>query len=178
MHSVSQINQACQARLDSLCALLMDTVQNGASVGFMAPLTQQTAADYWHSVFAAPAPLLWIIEQEGQVIGSVQLALCHKDNGRHRAEIQKLFVLSHQRGLGHASQLMQAAEHYAATHRCTLLVLDTQAGSPAERFYQQQGWQKAGEIPDFAASPDGTLCPTAYYYKTLIPPDNPAKELP
>lgn len=175
MHYVFQIHHASQARFDSLCDLLIDTVQNGASVGFLAPLSRQTAADYWHRVFASPAPLLWIMEQEGQVTGSVQLALCNKENGRHRAEIQKLFVLSHQRGLGHARQLMQAAEHYAATHRCTLLTLDTQAGSPAERFYQQQGWQKAGEIPDFAASPDGTLCPTAYYYKQLTPPDNLAK---
>ena len=50
-----------------------------------------------------------------------------------------------------------------------LLVLDTQAGSGAEIVYQKLGWQRAGEIPNYAASPDGALHGTAYYFEPLIP---------
>ena len=49
----------------------------------------------------------------------------------------------------------------------TLLVLDTLAGSDAEPVYRHLGWQRAGEIPKYAASPDGQLFPTVYYYKLL-----------
>ena len=41
---------------------------------------------------------LWVAETDGQIVGSVRLCLCLKDNGRHRAEVQKLFVLTANRG--------------------------------------------------------------------------------
>jgi hypothetical protein len=47
------------------------------------------------------------------------------------------------------------------------LVLDTLAGSGAETFYQKLGWQRAGQIPKFAADPWGKLFPTVYYYKDI-----------
>ncbi|MDV9188111.1 hypothetical protein R6L23_07765 [Streptomyces sp. SR27] len=49
----------------------------------------------------------------------------------------------------------------------TLLVLDTQTDSPAERLYRGAGWTAAGTIPDFAADPSGVLRPTTLYYKRL-----------
>jgi hypothetical protein len=48
-------------------------------------------------------------------------------------------------------------------------VLDTLLGSHAENVYRHLGWQRAGEIPDFAAAPDGELFPTVYYFKRLEP---------
>ena len=60
---------------------------------------------------------------------------------------------------------MKTVDDYAAANGRTLLVLDTIAGSPAEFVYRRLGWQKVGEIPDYAAMPDGELRPTAYYYK-------------
>jgi acetyltransferase len=113
--------------------------------------------------------LLWVVESNGQVVGSVQLALCEKENGRHRAEVQKLFVLRSARGLGISTSLMQAVEAAARSQRRSLLVLDTLLGSHAEKVYRHLGWQRAGEIPDFAAAPDGALFPTVYYFKRLEP---------
>jgi acetyltransferase len=154
---------------EGLTHLLVDSVHGGASVGFLAPLQYETASDYWDGVFSALGPglALWIAEQEGQVVGSVQLALCQKENGLHRAEVQKLFVHSAFRGRGIASQLMTAAEGFARSEGRSLLVLDTQAGSHAEAVYQHLGWSRLGEIPNYAKSPDGTLHATAYYFKAL-----------
>lgn len=76
-------------------------------------------------------------------------------------------VLASHRGQGIATRLMQAVEEFASTLPLRLLVLDTLAGSPAESVYRHLGWQKAGEIPEYAASPDGALHPTAYYFKLI-----------
>ena len=126
---------------------------------------------YWQQVFASLGDglLLWVAETDDRIAGSVQLAPSQKENGRHRAELQKLFVHSEFRGQGISTQLMSAAETAARAAGCTLLVLDTLAGSGAEAVYQHFGWQRAGEIPNYAASPDGQLHPTVYYFKSLAP---------
>jgi acetyltransferase len=49
----------------------------------------------------------------------------------------------------------------------TLLFLDTQAGSDAERLYRKLGWEAAAGIPDFAYTPTGELAPTTVMYKRL-----------
>ncbi|WP_018151525.1 GNAT family N-acetyltransferase [Leeia oryzae] len=152
-----------------LAALLMDSVMHGASIGFLWPLTQADAEAYWGSVGQAldKDQLLWVIEEQGEYLGTVQLARCQKQNGRHRAEVQKLMVHSQARGRGLASRLMQQLEVHALTVGISLLVLDTLAGSDAEQFYQQRGWHRAGQIPDYAAAPDGALHPTVYFYKHI-----------
>jgi len=45
-------------------------------------------------------------------------------------------------------------------------VLDT-ASDDAERLYARHGWQRCGQIPDYALLPDGRLCATTIYYKYL-----------
>jgi len=49
-----------------------------------------------------------------------------------------------------------------------LLVLDTLLGSQAEDVYRHLNWTRAGEIPDYAASPAGELFPTVVYFKALV----------
>lgn len=155
--------------LEPLCELLTDAVHDGASVGFLAPLARATAREYWRAVLSSLGEglCLWIAELDGSVAGSVQLVPCLKENGRHRAEIHKLLVASEHRGRGIASALMAAAESHAAEIGCSLLVLDTLAGTQAELVYRHLGWCRVGEIPEYAATPDGTLHPTVLYYKSL-----------
>jgi GNAT superfamily N-acetyltransferase len=171
MATIRRIESAGPRVIEGLCAVLIDAVQDGASVGFLAPLSRETALRYWNQALTAAGDglVLWIAESGGEVVGTVQLALCAKENGRHRAELQKLLVLRSHRGNGIATALMLAADEYAAANGRRLLVLDTIAGSPAESVYRHLGWRKAGEIPEYAAMPDGELRATAYYYKQCPP---------
>ncbi|VXC19275.1 Acetyltransferase [Pseudomonas sp. 8Z] len=156
-----------------LNTLLLDAVEHGASVGFLADLDAQAADDYFAQVEAAlleGSLLLWIAHEQDRVLGSVQLSLCQKPNGLNRAEIQKLLVLSTARRRGIARLLMQAVEQQAATRKRGLLYLDTEAGSDAEQFYRHLGYQCIGGLPDYACGPDGTYRANAIYYKTLARP--------
>jgi len=69
------------------------------------------------------------------------------------------------RGVG--AQLMQAAVASAQAAGKKLLVLDTAAGSDAERLYARLGWIRAGMIPNYALWPDGRLCDTSIFYRLL-----------
>lgn len=159
--------------LPSLAGLLVHAVEQGASLGFLAPLASNAAMDYWEGVRNAVADgsrVLLVAMREGVLLGTVQLDLCQKPNGGNRAEVQKLIVHSQARRGGVASLLMKEAEKQAQTLSRGLLHLDTEAGSPAEAFYRSCGYVRVGELPDFAASPQGEWKATAIYYKTLFAP--------
>lgn len=155
-----------------LCALLARNVASGASIGFLAPLAQEVAARYWHQVYAdmLEGRRLALVACDGQggLLGTAQLEFCFKENGGHRAEVQKLMVAPEARRQGIASRLMRQLEEEARLERVELLVLDTAKGSEAERLYQGLGWTRAGEIPDFALDAV-TRQPhaTAMYWKRL-----------
>lgn len=158
------------AHLPALTALLQDAVEGGASVGFLPPLAQAEAHNYWQNVIAdLPAGfrrlLVWL--EAGEVVGTVQLELAQKPNGRHRAEVQKLMVHRAWRGRGIAAALMEAVETEARQARRSLLVLDTVRGGTAERLYNRLGWIEAGSIPHFALSGGGILEATVIFYKLI-----------
>lgn len=157
------------ASLDGLAELLRDAVHGGASVGFLAPLAEDAALAYWRRVRdqLQDGLALWVAEADGRVVGSVQLECCGKENGRHRAEVQKLLVLASHRGRGIASRLMQAVEDFARESGRSLLVLDTLSDSAAASVYRHLGWKYAGSIPAYAATPDGVLHATSYFFKQL-----------
>ncbi len=169
MIRVRRIDGPDPSLLAGLAALLQDVVHGGASVGFLAPIAEHTAAGYWRRVLdrLEDGLALWVAEDGVRVVGSVQLESCDKENGRHRAEVQKLFVLHSHRGRGIARQLMQEVETQARTDGRTLLVLDTLSHSEAACVYRHLGWQYAGSIPNYAATPDGVLHATSYFYKQL-----------
>ena len=166
---IREVNLGEVELLPDLCALLLDCVDDGASVGFLAPLSEEEASVFWRSGLLSLGDhlKLWIADDGSGVVGCVQLSLCAKANGRHRAEVQKLAVLRSHRGQGIARALMTRVESFARARGLTLLVLDTEAKSPAEALYSGLGWQRVGEIPDYAGKPDGTLIATAVYYKLL-----------
>jgi GNAT superfamily N-acetyltransferase len=169
MIRIRQLGETEAASLAGLTSLLQDVVHGGASVGFLAPLSDATAAAYWRAVLGQlhDGLALWIAEDNDRVVGSVQLESCRKENGQHRAEVQKLFVLRSHRGQGISRRLMDAVESYARINRLRLLVLDTLSESDAASIYRHLGWTYAGSIPEYAATPDGTLHATSYFYKQL-----------
>jgi acetyltransferase len=164
------LDQFDAARSD-LAALLIDAVEHGSSLGFLAPLPVTEACAYWCEVRAAmqtDARLLWLAEKDGRVVGTVQMDLCQKKNGVNRAEVQKLLVHSAAQRQGIARALMQVAEETALRLQRGLLYLDTEAGSPAEPFYLACGYTYAGGLPEYACSPSGEWRSNAIYYKTLF----------
>lgn len=151
---------------DGLGDLLVDAVAGGASIGFLAPLDPAEAAAWWSG--AAGTREVWgAYGPHDELLGAVTLVRDDKANGRHRGEIAKLVVHSGARGRGLGARLLATAEAHAAATGLTLLVLDTETGSPAERLYRAAGWTAVGVIPDFAADPDGTLKATTLFYKRL-----------
>ncbi|MEU9445668.1 GNAT family N-acetyltransferase [Streptomyces sp. NPDC048304] len=158
-------------RAGELAQLLADTVAGGASVGFLAPLGHEEAAAWWRERAEAAAAgrlAVWVaLDDTGRPAGTVSLAHPDKPNSRHRAELVKLMVHRSARGRGLGRRLLTTAEDAAAAAGITLLHLDTETGSPAERLYRSAGWTRAGVIPDYAASPTGELRPTTLYFKRL-----------
>ncbi|MFI0924490.1 GNAT family N-acetyltransferase [Streptomyces sp. NPDC021012] len=154
-----------------LAALLVDAVDGGASVGFLAPLETAEAAAWWSRVAEEAAQGIrdvWAAHgPDGRLSGVVTLVRTGAANGRHRGEIARLLVHRSARGRGLGRRLLAAVEAHAAATGLRLLVLDTQTGSPAERLYRGAGWTAAGTIPDYAADPAGTLRATTLYYKRL-----------
>jgi len=167
--AVRRIGHAEPGLGEALGALLADAVGDGASVGFLRDLAPGEARRWATATLAGLGPglALWVAEADGGVAGSVQLAPCLKPNGRHRGEVMKLLVRRSARGQGIASALLAAVEAHARATGLTLLVLDTEAGSPAEGIYRHLGWRYGGAIPDWALTPDGALHTTVYMYKPL-----------
>ncbi|MDN3257581.1 GNAT family N-acetyltransferase [Streptomyces sp. MA25(2023)] len=162
--------QGLTALLDRLAGLLTDTVEGGASVGFLAPLGHAEAVAWWRGRAAdvvAGRLAVWVARDGERVTGTVSLALPDKPNSRHRAELVKLMVAREARGRGLGRGLLATAEEAAAAAGITLLHLDTETGSPAEHLYRSAGWTRAGTIPDYAADPGGELRPTTLYFKRV-----------
>ncbi|MEV6996352.1 GNAT family N-acetyltransferase [Streptomyces sp. NPDC093982] len=157
-------------QVEDLADLLVDTVEDGASVGFLAPLDRTAAMGWWKERAAAVATgqwAAWVVREGERTVGTVSLAFPDKPNSRHRAELVKLMVHRDARGQGLGRRLLTIAEEAAIRAGITLLHLDTETDSLAERLYGAAGWTRAGVIPDYAANPDGALRPTTIYFKHL-----------
>ena len=167
--TITRLDRARAAELiPSLVVLLQDSVDSGASLGFLPPLAAAEAEAYWRSLLPEVADgsrLMFAACAGDQVLGSVQLSCVQKPNGLHRAEIQKLIVLRSARRQGLATRLMRTAEDAALAAGRRLLILDTLLGDPAEKLYQGLGYVSAGVIPHYAAIADGSLQPTHLYYR-------------
>jgi GNAT superfamily N-acetyltransferase len=156
--------------LDGLCALLVDIVDGGASVGFMHPMTLTKAQAFWRQVgesLARGERVLVVAEDAGgNIVGTAQAVWASPENQPHRADIAKMLVHRQARRLGVGARLLAAVEAAARATGRNLLVLDT-ASADAERLYERGGWQRAGTIPRYALWPDGRFVQTVVYYKDL-----------
>jgi len=172
--AIRRLDGVSEPQVQQLADLLIDCVEGGASVSFMRPLGSERALAFWRRVadgVHAGARALLVAEDDQGICGSVQLILDLPENQPHRADLAKMLVhrRARRRGLGEA--LMRAAEGTALDHGRHLLVLDAVTGGDAARLYERLGWQKVGDIPDYALYPDGAFCSTTYYFRRLIMPD-------
>jgi ribosomal protein S18 acetylase RimI-like enzyme len=164
--SSDDVNQV----INELVNLLQDSVTNGASIGFLLPISDNDASVYWQEVanlLKTPYRVMLVAKADEKVIGSVQLDLASRPNGNHRAEVIKLMVHSSWRNQGIGQALLHAIERKAQHAQRTTLVLDTREGDPSERLYLKMGYVRAGTIPEYARSTDGSLHTTVFMYKLL-----------
>ncbi|HXU87154.1 MAG TPA: GNAT family N-acetyltransferase [Verrucomicrobiae bacterium] len=173
-----------RAAIPGLAGLLVDAVEGGASVNFLAGVTHDDAAAWWAAriadIDAGTTTAFVAIERDtegvddlddrrrpGRIVGSTLLIRSRNANSPHRAEIGKVIVhrSARRRGLGRA--LMAAAEARARADGRWLLILDTEAGSAADALYRSLGWQVLGTMPNHAYRSDGVLAPTTYFWKDL-----------
>ena len=164
--------EAYAAAIPGLAELTVDAVEGGASVNFLAGVTVEETAAWWQArvpqvadgtitAFVATDP------GSGSIVGSTLLIRSRNPNSPHRAEIAKVIVHRSARRQGLGRVLMEAAEAAALAEDRWLLILDTEAGSAADRFYRELGWHVLGTMPNHAYRSDGVLAPTTYFWKDL-----------
>ena len=167
---VRRLHAVSEAQIDALAGVLIDCVEGGASVGFMQPLARERALGFWRRVAddaAAGRRALLVAEDAQGLCGTVQLVLEQLDNQPHRADLSKMLVHRRARCRGVGAALMRAAEATARDCGKTLLVLDAVTDGDAARMYARLGWQRVGDIPDYALFPGGGFCSTTVYYRRL-----------
>jgi GNAT superfamily N-acetyltransferase len=156
---------------EQLAHVLINCVEQGASVSFMHPLPLEKAMAFWKGVMdgvlRGERLLLVARDAQRQIQGTVQIITAQPDNQPHRADIAKMLVHSSARNLGLGQALMLAAEKEARAAGKSLLVLDTVTGSAGWRLYQRCGWRIVGDIPGFALWPKGGLVATTFMYKQI-----------
>lgn len=155
-----------------LADILTQSVEQGAAISFMQPISRDEAMDFWLRDVApeveAGHRALFAAEVDGVVIGTVQLITSLPPNQPHRCEVAKMIVHPAARRQGLARALMQAALQHAGQIGKTMVTLDTRTGDSAERLYASLGFERAGVIPDFAWNPDGrALHATTYMFRRL-----------
>jgi GNAT superfamily N-acetyltransferase len=106
-------------------------------------------------------------DASGMIVGTVQVVLNQPENQPHRGDVAKMLVHRRARRQGVGAKLLAAAERAALDAGKTLLVLDTATGGDAERLYARHGWQRCGEIPNYALWPNGAPCATTVFFKPL-----------
>lgn len=163
---------AVEGRLGDLAAVLVDAVAHGASVNFMAGLTEAEAAAFWRRQLPGVAEggtRLLVAEDGGRLVGTVLLTFAQQPNAPHRAEVGKMLVLSSARRRGLGRRLLAAAEDTARRAGRTLLMLDTETGSAGDMLYRSCGWVECGRVPDHSFRADGRLAETTLFLKALGP---------
>lgn len=159
------------AAVDGLADVLIDCVEGGAGVSFMLPIARETVLTFWRKVAEGVARgervLLVAQEPNGRIVGTAQLVMTMPQNQPHRADVEKVLVHRDARRRGVAQRLMTAIDDAAREEGKSVLVLDTVMGGDAERLYARSGWQRVGDIPNYALKPDGTLGGTTFFHKQL-----------
>jgi GNAT superfamily N-acetyltransferase len=158
------------ADLRALGLLLVDAVESGAAVSFVAPLAVEGAEAWWRRTLteAHERAIFLVARDAAGITGTVQLHPAWAPNQPHRGEIAKLLVHRRSQRAGLGAQLMEAIEAAARLAGFRLLTLDAKRGVAAERLYRRLGWTPVGIIPNYAVDTDGsTLHDTVIFFKEL-----------
>jgi GNAT superfamily N-acetyltransferase len=171
LHEVIEqlVGPVSDADIHDLASLLLDAIDAGASVSFLASFDRKGAEEWWRqTILDADARAIFVVARDAQgIVGTVQLHPAWAPNQQHRGDIAKMLVHRRARRLGIGTALMEAIEQRARDSGFTLLTLDTKLGDAAEKLYERSAWTRVGVIPNYALNPDGTPCDTVVFYKDL-----------
>ena len=154
----------------ALASLLVDAVESGAAVSFLAPLSVERAEEWWRATLSgADARALFLVARDDQgIVGTVQCHPAWAPNQPHRGDIAKLIVHRRARGGGLGAELMRSVADSARRDGYRLLTLAAWTGGAADRLYRKLGWTVVGTIPRYALDPDGKgEHSTTIFYKEL-----------
>jgi GNAT superfamily N-acetyltransferase len=168
--AIRRLETIDDGQVEALADVLIDAIDSDAGVSFLHPLEPARAQAFWRDVgddVARGKRALLVAEDDVGIVGTVQLVLAQPENQPHRADLSKMLVHRRARRRGVGAALLEAAEKTARDCGKTLLVLDTNSGSDAERLYARMGWTRVGEIPDYSIQPRGGLRATTLFYKKL-----------
>jgi GNAT superfamily N-acetyltransferase len=167
---IRRLHHVGETEIVALADVLIDCIDGGAGVSFLHPLEPAKAQAFWREVaedVATGRRALLVAEDGAGIVGTVQLVLAQPENQPHRADLSKMLVHRRARRRGLGAALIEAAEQTARECGKTLLVLDTNEGSDAERLYERMGWVRVGVIPQFSIEPRGGLRGTTLFYRLL-----------
>ncbi|MBS0849906.1 GNAT family N-acetyltransferase [Citrobacter sp. JGM124] len=174
IHIVELDATAITQRLTALSHILADSVNAGASISFMSPMTYGHASQFWSQnvlpeVAAGRRIVLGALRGD-ELLGTVQLLTDMPPNQTHRGEVAKMIVHPDARKMGIGRMLMGHVIQKADELGKSLVTLDTRTGDIAEALYTSLGFEIAGMIPDFAWDPDGKARhSTTYMFRQLSP---------
>lgn len=172
------IGPAGPADRQALAAILVATVADNGSVGFMHPLGLDEALVFWDSALQAATRgerIILCARRGDELLGTGTLALVQAPSQPHRAELTKVMTTANARGRGIGAALVRALEQAARDHGRHLITLDASLVGGAITFYRRLGYRPAGDIPQYAYKPLGGLAATRVLWKLLdardlIPP--------
>jgi GNAT superfamily N-acetyltransferase len=156
--------------LPALVELLRESVDSGASLGFLPPLTDHDARRYWLSLgpeLRAGSRLLFAAYVADRLAGTGQLALASWPTARHRAELNKVMVATALRGHGIGRRLLHAIHDSACQLGRSLVLLNARRGDPAETFYTRLGYREVGVIPGYTVGTAGEAYDNVAMYRLL-----------
>ncbi|KAJ7036781.1 acyl-CoA N-acyltransferase [Mycena alexandri] len=143
---------------------------------FTPPLKRDVIIAWWNDrvadVVDGKRLIFMVFAQDGegqdQLAGYVILYRPLIEDGPFRAFVEKLLVSPNFRHRGLARKLMEKLDAEAKIRGQTLLMVDTETGSPAESIYPKFGYIRLGVIPNYGISPkDGSLMPETFFWKQL-----------
>ncbi|KAJ6589231.1 acyl-CoA N-acyltransferase [Mycena capillaripes] len=177
VHVFDPTNPQDTALIPSFADIHIACIETDHTVAtFTPPLKRDVIIEWWEARAADAAQGARIIvmalanDADGceQLAGYVMLYRPLIEDGPFRGSVEKLLVSPNFRRRGLARKLLEKLEKEAKIHGQTLLMLDTETGSPAEMVYPKLGYIQLGTIPKYGVSPvDGSLMAETFFWKQL-----------
>ena len=141
-----------RARREDLAAILTffaeDELHAAREAGMDQATRLEAATRAFEEIDADPKQLLWVTEDKGRVIGTLQITFLRylSYGGAARALVESVHVAASERGRGVGTEMMRAANDEARRRGCNIVQLTSNKSRvDAHRFYQRLGFVRSHE---------------------------------